>query len=314
MLEVPIFLFTGFLDSGKSTFIRDTLNDDEFANGQKTLVILCEEGTEELDAAALQKKNIFIETLDEENSLTTAYLQKLQSDYKPRRVIIEYNGMWQVARFMELVLPKRWEVAQILCTIDAQTFQMYVNNMKSLVMDKVTYADLVIVNRCTPDTDQTMFRRNIKAVNRGAQIVYETVDGRVLSPQEEQLPFDITKPEITIEDDDFGIWYLDAMDNPQKYEGKKVHFKAIVYRNPKIPQGHFVAGRFAMTCCADDITFIGMLSEYAFADNLKLRDWIWVTAVVSARYHPLYEGEGPILLVDEVAPAQKPEDDLVYFS
>ena len=314
MLEVPIFLFAGFLDSGKSTFIRDTLSDDEFANGQKTLLVLCEEGTEEFDGDALEKKNVFIERIDSEDELCTELLQKFQSEYKPRRVIIEYNGMWQVSKLMDMKLPKHWEIAQVLCTLDAQVFDMYISNMRSLVMDKVTYADLVIVNRCAENTDQTMFRRNIKAVNRGAQIVYETVDGHVLSPQEEQLPFDISGSEITIEDDDFGIWYLDVMDRPEKYDGKKVHFKGIVYRNKRIPSGYFVAGRFAMTCCADDITFIGILSEYAFADELAVRDWIDVTATVHVRYHSLYEGQGPVLVVDEITPSEKPEEDLVYFS
>ncbi len=313
-MEVPVFLFTGFLDSGKSTFINDTLQDEEFATGEKTLLILCEDGEVGYDEERLAGDNTFIVRVENEEEFTSAFLKKCNADYRPGRVIVEFNGMWKIKQLMEVELPRKWVMAQILCTIDATTFNMYINNMKSLVMDQVTFADLIIINRCTDETDQTMFRRNIKAVNRMAQIVYETVDGHVLTPQEEQLPFDITKPEIEICDDDFGIWYLDAMDHPEKYEGKKVKFKAIVYKNRGIPKDCFVAGRFAMTCCADDIAFIGLLSCYEFSEQLKVKDWVNVTASVKGEYHPLYQGEGAVLYVEEVTKAQKPKEDLVYFS
>ncbi len=313
-MEIPVFLFTGFLDSGKSTFINDTLHDEDFATGEKTLLILCEEGEVEFDEEELRQGNTFIERVENEEDLTPDFLRTCSSQYKPRRVIVEFNGMWRLKKFMETELPRKWVMAQILCTIDSTTFNMYINNMKSLVMEQVTFADLIIINRCGDDTDQTMFRRNIKAVNRMAQIIYESADGHVLSPQEEQLPFDLSKPEITVCDDDFGIWYLDAMDHPEKYAGKKVTFRAIVYKNREIPKGCFVAGRFAMTCCAEDIAFIGLLSNYEFSDELKVKDWIWVTATVKGEYHPLYQGEGAVLYVEEIRKADKPEEDLVYFN
>lgn len=313
-MEIPVFLFTGFLDSGKSTFIYDTLHDEDFATGEKTLLILCEEGEVEYDEDVLEKRNTFIVRVEKEEDFNSAFLKKCHSQYRPQRVLIEFNGMWQLKKLMDVEMPRRWEMTQIMCTIDSTTFNMYINNMKSLVMDQVSFADLIIINRCTQDTDQTMFRRNIKAVNRMAQIIYETVDGHVVTPQEEQLPFDMTKREIEIHDDDFGIWYLDAMDYPEKYKGKIIRFKAIVYKNREIPKGCFVAGRFAMTCCADDIAFIGMLSHYEFTDELKVREWVYVTATVKGEYHPLYEGEGAILYVENVERATKPEEDLVYFS
>lgn len=313
-MEIPVFLFTGFLDSGKSTFIYDTLRDEEFATGEKTLLILCEEGEVEYDEEVLHKLNTFIVRVEKEEDFTGEFLKKCHSEYRPQRVLVEFNGMWQLKKLMNVEMPRKWVMAQIMCTIDSTTFNMYINNMKSLVMDQVSFADLIIINRCTEATDQTMFRRNIKAVNRGAQIVYETVDGHVLTPQEEQLPFDLSKSEIEIHDDDFGIWYLDAMDHPEKYQGKTIRFKAVVYKNREIPKGCFVAGRFAMTCCADDIAFIGMLSHYEFSEELKVRDWIYVTATVKGEFHPLYEGEGAVLYVEKAEKAEKPEEDLVYFN
>ncbi len=314
-MDIPIFLFTGFLESGKSTFITDTLNDPEFSRGQKILLVLCEEGEVEFDEVALARKNVFIERVEEETDLSGDLLKKWNSQYRPSQVMIEYNGMWKMDSIMDLPLPKKWMLAQVLTTIDATTFQTYIGNMKSMVMEHVTYSDLIVINRCRPDEDQTMYKRNIKAVNRRAQFIFEGKDGNILEPQPEELPYDLSRDELTIEPEDFGIWYLDAMDYPEKYDGKTVHFLGIVYKNRELPRDSFVAGRFAMTCCAEDIAFIGMIANYEFADRLKTRDWVQVTAKVRKKYERLYQGEGAVLDIVDIRRGEKPAgDDLVYFS
>ena len=75
----------------------------------------------------------------------------------------------------------------------------------------------------------------------------------------DELPFDTDAPVIDIADEDFGLWYLDAMDNLDKYMGKTVRFKGYVCQTPRVPKGCFVPGRFGMTCCAEDISFIGFI-------------------------------------------------------
>ncbi|MGM9973507.1 MAG: GTP-binding protein [Clostridiaceae bacterium] len=313
-MNIPVFLFTGFLESGKTTFILDTLRDPEFISKGKTLVIHCEDGEVEYPIKELKSKHISLVSVENEEELTEELLEKLNRKYQPKQVIIEHNGMWDVNRFLALTLPKSWAIAQILTTIDASTFSMYVNNMRSLLMQQVAHSDLIVINRCKQDTDQLVFRRNIKAINRKAQLIYETVDGIIMEHQKEILPYNINSSEITILDEDFGIFYLDITEHPEKYQGKIVKFRGTVYKERDVSKNTFVAGRLAMTCCADDISYIGLVCRYTMAESLNSQDSVYISARVNIGVSSLYKGEGPILRVLSADEAQKPEDDIVYFN
>lgn len=313
-METLVFAFAGFLESGKTNFIKETFEDPNFATGEKTLLIVCEEGEEEYDEKALERHNTFIVKVEEQEELTPEFLKKCNSEYKPSRVMIEYNGMWQMDYLMEMPLPKKWMLAQIITTVDMGTCQMYMNNMKSMMTDKFMYSDLVIFNRCNLDVDKGYFRRSVKAVNRRAEVVFEDTSGNMIPMGPEDMPFDINSDFIEIADEDFGIWYLDAMENVDKYIGKTVKFRATVYKDKKLGKQAFAAGRFAMTCCADDIAYIGVICKSPMAENLVLRDWIMVTAKVEKEMVKQYQGEGPVLYPTDITPAQKPEEDIVYFN
>lgn len=313
-METLVFIFAGFLESGKTNFIKETLKDKDFATGEKTLLIACEEGIEEYDKKELEKVNTWLVTVEEQEELTPGFLKKCNSEYKPSRVMIEYNGMWMLDYLMELPLPRKWVIAQMITTVDMTTCQMYLNNMKNMLMDKFLYADLVIFNRCGEEEDRMALRRNVKAINRRAEVVFEGMDGQMLPMGEEELPYDMNADVIEIAEDDYGIWYLDAMDHPEKYRGKTVRFKGIVYKDKKLGKDFFAAGRFAMTCCADDIAFIGVLCKSDFTEKLKVREWIMLTAKVEQEFAKQYQGEGPVLYPITIEPAEEPEQDLVYFS
>lgn len=313
-METLVFAFAGFLESGKTNFIKETFQDPNFATGEKTLLIVCEEGEEEFDEKEMERHNTFIVKVEEQEELTPEFLKKCNSEYKPSRVMIEYNGMWQMDYLMEMPLPKKWMLAQIITTVDMGTCQMYMNNMKSMMTDKFMYSDLVIFNRCRADVDKGSFRRSVKAVNRRAEVVFEDMSGNMIPMGPEDLPFDIKADCIEIADEDFGIWYLDAMENVDKYVGKTVKFRATVYKDKKLGRQTFAAGRFAMTCCADDIAYIGVMCKSPMADKLALRDWIMVTAKVEKEMVKQYQGEGPVLYPSEITPAEKPEEDIVYFN
>lgn len=317
-MEIPVFLFTGFLDSGKTTFIRETAEDSEFSTGEKTLLIACEDGEIEYDESQLLKYHIMLERVEEEEEFTPELLKSYQAKYMPEKVLIEYNGMWNMEKLLDLDLPKRWELVQIITTVNAASFELYLNNMRSLVMEQFKYTDMVIFNRCDENTPKASYRRSVKAVNPRAQVYAENADGSESAP-DESLPFDISQDTINLEDTDFGIWYIDAMDSPEKYAGKIMKMRVQVYKNSRLPEGAFVPGRFAMTCCADDIRFIGPLCLSSPAmepkvKKLKKRQWIYLTARVKLEYAPLYKGEGPVLYAEKIEPAAEPEEKLVYFN
>lgn len=318
-MEIPVYLVNGFLESGKTSFVNETFSDPEFTNGEKTLLILCEEGIEEYDEKQLAAMNVDIVTVEEEEEFTEELLAQYQSFYRPQRVMIEWNGMWNVENFLELELPDNWEMVQIITTIDASTYNNYLNNMKSIMIGQFKYSDTIIFNRCDDSTDKIALRRSVKPVNRKGQIIYESENGVTDDAGEEVLPFDLNAEIIDLYDEDFGLFYMDALDNPKKYDGKTVRFRAMVYKSNQFPKGNFVPGRFAMTCCADDIAFIGFLCKAGKAgplpfEFLKMRSWITVTAKIKCEYYKEYRGEGPILYAQRIEKAEEPKEKLVYFN
>lgn len=315
MQEIPVYFFTGFMDSGKSSLIQETLYDNGFGEDARNLVICCEDGDVEYEEDKLRTINGHLAMIENEEDFTKEKLEELNEKYHPQQVFLEYNGTWEVGPFLEMELPEGWVIVQSLATVDAETFEMYLANMRSMMTEQFFSADVVIFNRCAQDTPKAKFRRVVKALNRKAQIVYERADGTIDENDMEELPFDINADVIEITDADYGIWYLDAMDDPKKYDGKKVRFLALVYRpENKLKRGVFVPGRFAMTCCEADIQFIGFKCKYNQADTIAHRSWVDITAEVKNEFAMEYHGKGPVLYPVEVKAAQAPEDELVYFS
>ncbi len=312
--EIPMYIFMGFLDSGKTKFANETLLDRSFNDGAKTLLLVCEEGEEEYDEKALNKNNIFIEYLDED-TLNTEKLLELSKKYEPEIVLMEYNGLWELDRLFNIRVPKGWTVVQVISFVNASTYDVYVNNMKKIIIDEIRNADMIIFNRCDENTTKSEYRKSIRAVNRRAQVIFENKDGTVDNGGDSiELPFDVESDRIELEEEDFGLFYIDAADNPDKYLGKTIKFKAMVHKPSNYKQNEFVPGRFAMTCCAADIAFIGFKCYYEGAKILKDRDWVMVEGTIDKEFYPEFEGEGPVIKATSVAMTDPAEEELVYFN
>ena len=312
--EIPIYMFLGFLESGKTTFAKETLIDRNFTEGEPTLLLVCEEGIEEYDEEDLKKRNIFVEYINDED-ISTEHFLDLQDKYKPTRVMIEYNGTWKMDKLFSVRVPKGWTIVQVITFVDAQTFDVYIANMKAMMMEQLSTADMIIFNRCDENTKKAEYRRSLRAVNRRAQVIFENKDGLAeVGDDEVFLPYDINQPVIELEEEDFGLFYIDACDNPDKYVGKKIHFKAMVHRPKEYKDNEFVPGRFAMTCCADDIAFVGFKAYYQGAKNLKDRQWVMVTGEIGKEFYPEFQGDGPVIKVSEVAMTSPASEELVYFN
>lgn len=311
--EIPVYLFTGFMDSGKTTLVNETLFENDFAEGGKGIIIMCEDGDVEYDLEKLKMVNFQVVTIDSEEEFTEEKMKEINFQYLPEQVFIEYNGTWGMDKILEMKLPKDWIIVQSLATVDSTTFEMYMNNMRAMMQEQVFSSDVVIFNRTDDNTDRGKFRRLIKTINRKAQIVYERKDGTI-DERPEELPFDINQDIIELSDADYAIWYMDAMDNYKKYDGKKVKFRALVYNPDKLKKGIFVPGRFAMTCCIEDVTFIGFKCKYDKENEIPHKSWIDITAEIRVEFAREYKGKGPVLYPISIEPAEKPEDELVYFT
>jgi hypothetical protein len=306
----PVYVINGFLESGKTEFIAYTLEQPYFQVKGKTLLILCEEGESEYGETLLKVSRTELELIENEEDFTPSHLIELEKKHKPERIIIEYNGMWN---YKNMKLPWHWTIEQQVTTIDASTFPMYFNNMKTLLAEMVRKSELIIFNRCDGIEDLNSYKRNIKAINQKADIVFETSEGEVDEIMEDDLPYCLDDEIIALDNQGFGIWYLDSLDHLERYVGKKVKFTAMVLKPKNFPKGFFVPGRMAMTCCAEDMAFLGFACAYGDTDSLEEKQWVEVTAVVKQEYFADYNGEGPVLNAISVKKTTAPEEEIISF-
>ena len=313
MVQIPVYAFTGFLDSGKTKFIQETLEDERFNSGERTLLLVFEEGEEEYDLSTYPYKNVFVEVLDQQ-SVTTKQMKELAKKHKAERVVAELNGMQQVGDLYSR-FPEEWVVAQEVMFADATTIMTYNANMRNLVMDKLVGAQMVVFNRLNRGDDVMPFHKLARAASRRIDILYDYTDGSTEFDEiEDPLPYDMNASSFEVKDEDFAIWYRDMTEEPQKYEGKTVTFKAQVAMLRREKKGMFAPGRFVMTCCVDDIQFCGIPCNYADAASLEPRSWVMVTAKITAEKHPLYKGDlGPVLTAISVVPAEAAQPDVATF-
>ena len=317
--EIPVYLFVGFLESGKTKFIQETFEDPNFDSGDKTLLLVCEEGEIEYDPSKFAFGGVHVAQIEDKSELTAENLTALEKKSGCGRVIIEYNGMWLIQELYD-ALPDNWLVYQSLATADGTTIKTYAGDsaMRSLLLDKLRGSELLVVNRAeavNDDERRQLIHTLVRQASRKCDIAYEFADGSVAYDDiPDPRPFDLNMPVVEIGDDDFGIWYMDCQDEPQKYAGKTVKFLAQVCQTNRAGKNSFVPGRFAMTCCVQDIQFVGFPCSYDGYKALEQRAWVTVTAKVNYKFHNIYRGKGPVLTAISVEHAEKPQNDVVTFS
>ena len=313
MKNIPIYLFTGFIEAGKTKFIQGTLEDVRFNDGERTLVLLCEEGVEEFDFSKFSSENVFVEAIENDTDLTHKLITTLAKKHKAERIIIEYNGMWQIDDIFA-VIPRGFVIAQEMCFMDATTFLNYNDNMRSLVVDKLKSPEVVIFNRVTDKTDKMLFHKIVRGVNRRVNIVFEYLDGHVEYDEiEDPLPYDLNADVVVIKDEDFAEFYRDLNENTQNYNQKTVMFKGIAAKNETLPSDLCLVGRHIMTCCEDDIAYGGMLCVIPKNAMVNNRDWLMVTGKIKFEHHKLYEGKGPVLYAEQLVHSPAPKQPLATF-
>lgn len=294
--DVPVYLFTGFLESGKTKFIQETLEDKRFCNGEKTLLLVCEEGEEEYALEQFATDSVKIRVVEALEQLTKAQLEKWLSETGSVRVVIEYNGMWMLDQ-LYAAMPESWMVYQEFMFADATTFLSYNSNMRQLVYDKLKSAELVVFNRFDNKAmDKMAYHKIVRGASRRADIAYEGRDGKVeYDDIEDPLPFDINAPVVEIGDEDYALFYRDMADEPKKYEGKTVRFKCRALVRKKLPAGSFVVGRHVMTCCVEDIQFAALVCQWEKANTVEDDTWMILTAKVNFKFNRAYGRRGPVL-------------------
>ncbi len=315
MAEVPVYLFTGFLESGKTKFIQETLEDKRFNQGQNILVLMCEEGEEEYNPSLFSDDHVFIEEFDDSDQITQEYLSSLEKRYKPDVVMVEYNGMWLLSDLYEN-MPKNWLVYQELMFCEARTFIPYNQNMRQLMVDKLNSCEMIAINRAdeAQNLDREQIHKIIRGTNRRCTIAYENSNGTVEYDEiQDPLPFDINAPVVKIADEDYALFYRDLVEEQKKYDGKVIEFRGVLARDNEMSKKEAVVGRQIMTCCADDIAYYPIVCTSKTDLNFKSGDWVTVRAKIKIKKHAIYEGEGPVLQIDKIIRALPPEEEVAAF-
>ncbi len=315
---VPVYIIMGFLESGKTTFLKDVFEENGFPVEESKLLIRCEDGEEEYDDEFLSDMGLTMIEAESLDDMEQGFMEKLHKKYAPKRVFIEFNGMWLLRDlFSKVKKPKSWELYQIITLIDGSTFGMYLNNMRSLFSEMVKVSELVIFNRCSEETDKGSYRRFVRAANPQAQMIFENLDGSSDDGMtEEELPYDMDAPVVTVKDEDYGIFYIDTLDHADRYDKKTLKLRGMVMhvKEAGLKKDEFFFCRRAMTCCADDIGLAGFVCHDDRAKSYKSGQWITLTATAKLEEHQAYGGVGIVLYAKKIGEAKMPEDDLVYFN
>lgn len=312
-MRIPIFLFNGLLESGKTAFINEMLKKPVFGDGKKTVVISCEEGIEEYDLKALEARNISVVNVEDEEAFDEKLIEKIYKDYNPQRILIEYNGMWEIAKPFEMNWPKDWFLYQVMCLVNAETYNLYINNMRSIMIAHFSCSDLVIINRVNDETNISGIRGTVKSLNPTAKL-YEADENFRMEPVKDELPYDVNAEIIDITKENYGIWYIDMWEKQKLYSGKKVRVRGLFFQDPQDPKDCFSFGRFAMPCCADDIALMGLYCHNIGKPRYQNKDSIEVVAEIRYQKEEVYEGDvGPVLYVKSIEKAQENQEELVTF-
>ena len=312
-MEIPVYLFTGFLEAGKTKFIIETLHDPNFNDGKRPyLLICCEEGEEEYDPDVLPA-NVHLASFDEEQMLTPDRISAMQKRAGAEIVVVEYNGMWSLDSIYN-ALPENFKVFQEVFIADSITILNYNANMRQQTVDKLSSAEMVVFNRYSEAVDKMALHKLVRGVSRRANICYEDLNGEIdFDTIEDPLPYDLSAPVVEIKDDDFAIFYRDMTEEPDKYFGKTISFKGIVALDKALPAGQYAIGRHIMTCCEADIAYRGVVAKGMGKLKLQTRDWVTVTGTLAEEYSKLYRSRGPVLTVKEISVAEKPLQEVATF-
>ena len=311
-MTIPVFICTGFLDSGKTTLVKETLMEQEWIEEGRTLLIVCEEGDEEYTDEFLEEKDMVLVQVEDLEELTPEFFKYAIRQHKPAQVIIEYNGMWSLEKLLSLKYPRSFELQGVYSTVNGSTLDMYLKNMRNVIMEQLTESELIVVNRCPKDLNRAAFRRAVKVQNPAAEVIFEGMDGKIIPPSEEDLPYDVKADVIVVEDMDFGVWYVDVYENPERYINKQIVFKAQAFRPRGMKMDMFMPGREIMTCCADDVRPYGFPCKMKEAKNLKIKGWYKLQARFKLEMMPPYGRPEAVLYLTSIEPAEEPEDPVVY--
>lgn len=292
--DIPVFIINGFLDAGKTQFIKFTMQQEYFQTDGNTLLLLCEQGEEQYERKLLKDTHTILHTIEEEEDFTIDLMNMLTKQYNPERILIEWNGFWKQD---SLKVPKTWFMNQTITILDTITLDSYLRNMKAIMGPMLQKSELVICNRADniPMEKMGNYYLQIRAMASEAEIIFEGEEGEIRGDFSIELPYDLEQDKLVIENRDFGIFYIDSMERTEKYAGKEVEYIGQILKPKGLPPKHFVVGRMVMTCCEADMRFLGFICRYSGIDAFQNKDWVKIRGILKNELMEAYGGNGAVI-------------------
>ncbi len=313
MEQLPVFVINGFLEAGKTQFMKFTMQQEYFKTEGNTLLIVCEEGDEEYDEKLLSSTHTTIKYIEDIKDFTIQNMERFTKEVNPERILIEWNGLWEQDK---LEIPDIWFINQMITIYDTSTLDLYIKNkdLKAYMGKMLINSELVICNRADNIDEDILstYHLQIKAMAPNAEIIFEGEEGEITGDFSINLPYNLDDKKLIIKPEDYGVFYIDIMDRTEKYDKKEVEFTAQVVRPEGIGDDVLITGRRAMTCCEADIRFLGFVCKYRGAKNFKNKDWVKIKGKIKVEVNKQYRAKGPVIYADEVL-LTGPIDGLVQF-
>lgn len=313
MERLPISVINGFLEAGKTQFMKFTMQQEYFQTEGNTLLIVCEEGDEEYDKELLESAHTTVKYIDDISDFTKEKMVEFTKEVDPERILIEWNGLWEQDKIQ---IPDIWYVNQMITIYDTSTLDLYIKNkdLKAYMGKMLKDSELVICNRADDIDEEILstYHLQIKAMAPNAEIIFEGEEGEITGDFSINLPYNLDDSKLVIKPEEYGVFYVDAMDRTEKYDGKEVEFVAQVVRPDGIGDDILIPGRRAMTCCEADIQFLGFVCHYKGAKNFKNKDWVKVKGKIKYEMSPQYRAKGPVIYANDIL-LTGPIDGLVQF-
>ena len=313
MEQLPVFVINGFLEAGKTQFMKFTMQQEYFKTEGNTLLIVCEEGDEEYDEKLLSSTHTTIKYIEDIKDFTIQNMERFTKEVNPERILIEWNGLWEQDK---LEIPDIWFINQMITIYDTSTLDLYIKNkdLKAYMGKMLINSELVICNRADNIDEDILstYHLQIKAMAPNAEIIFEGEEGEITGDFSINLPYNLDDKKLIIKPEDYGVFYIDIMDRTEKYDTKEVEFTAQVVRPEGIGDDVLITGRRAMTCCEADIRFLGFVCKYRGAKNFKNKDWVKIKGKIKVEVNKQYRAKGSVIYADEVL-LTGPIDGLVQF-
>ncbi len=175
-MKADVEIVTGFIGSGKTSFIN-TLIQDTIVDNEKIVVIQCEAGETKVDEKLQKHRCVLVKCCDEEKPFTEEYIKYLLDLYRPHRLIIEFNGTDIINELLDNLqkkeLKKRCKLTTMFHISDVVTFDLYLNNMSSMLLPPIQLSNLILLNNIESVSKEKLeeIEVKIKNLNSHAHII-----------------------------------------------------------------------------------------------------------------------------------------------